>query len=229
MRIISKFRDYYDCIQRLGQDQSIVYLREKKVIEVEWPFPSCSGYYGPYDKHLARPRVIGFCGKIIPLVEMRADEESPPFLCWDAEATDAFMQAHMRAHEWQDYRRSRWSQRSNFREFFEECAQRERSFEYLFRDHHSPLFVAGGGTSKKYGKPKIVFNACLKDVQFYTQFDSYQAFQEIAMYMGGVLGTHGGHKTKYKGKPMSSEVSDRDLAAAKGFDKFSFRKEKESK
>ena len=44
--------------------------------------------------------------------------------------------------------------------------------------------------------------------------------------MGSVLGTHGGHKTKYKGELMSSEVSDRDLAVAKGFDKYSFRKSK---
>ena len=219
MRIISKFRDYYDCIQRMGQDRSIVYLREKKVVKTEWPFPRCPGYYAPYDKQLARLRVIGFCGKITPLVELRADKESPSFLCWDTKAMDAFMQAHLKAHEWRDYCKSRWSQRSNFRQFFEECTQRESSFEYLFRNHHSPLFVAGG-----YTKPRIVFNACLKDVQFYTRFDSYQAFQEIAMYMGGVLGTHGGHKTKYQGKRMSSVVSDRDLAAAKGFDKFSFRK-----
>jgi len=225
MRIISNFRDYYDPIQRLGQDRSIVYLREKKVIEMEWPFPGCSGYYGPYNKNLTQHRIIGFCGKITPLVELREDEESPPVLCWNAEATDAFMQAHLRAHEWRDYRKSRWSQRSNFREFFQECAQRESSFEYLFRDHHSPLFVTVERRGKIYTKPKIVFNACLKDVQFYTRYDSYQAFQEIAMYMG----THGGHKAKYKGEPMSSEVSDRDLAAAKGFDKFSFRKEKKSK
>lgn len=225
MRIISEFRDYYDCIQRMGQDQSIVYLREKKVIEMQWPFPGCSGYYGPWNSNLTQHCIIGFCGNITPLVELRADEESPPVLCWDTEATDAFMQAHMKAHEWRDYRKSRWSWRSNFRRFFEECARRKSSFEYLFRDHHSPLFVASGGNNK----PKIVFNACLKDVQFYTRYDSYQAFQELAMYMGGVLGTHGGHKTKYQGEPMSSEVSDRDLAAAKGFDKFSFRKEKKSK
>jgi len=226
MRIISKFHDYYDPIQRLGQDQTVVYLREKKAIEVGWPFPSCNSYWLSYRKCLTRVCVIGFCGKITPLVKLRADEESPYFMCWNIEDTDAFMRAHLKAHQWRNYHKSKWSERTAFLEFFEACAQRESNFEYLFRDHHSPLFVAGSQESKIRTTPQIVFNACLKDVQFYTRFDSYQAFQEIAMYMGGVLGTHGGHTTKYKGEPMSSEVSDRDLAAAKGFDKFSFRKEK---
>jgi hypothetical protein len=38
-----------------------------------------------------------------------------------------------------------------------------------------------------------------------------------------------GSKTKYKGKEIIPEISDKDMAAAKGFDKFSFRKEKGKK
>jgi len=226
MRIISKFHDYYDCIQRMGQDLTIVYLREEKVVE-DWPFPGNHGVYGNYygNKTLSLTHVIGFCGKITPLVKLRPTEESPYRLCWSLDDVDTFMAEHLKKHKWITYRKSRWSQRSHYMEFFTECVQKESSFEYLFRDNHSPLFVATVGERRK--KSQIVFNTSLRDVEFYTRFDSYQAFQEIAMYMGGVLGTHGGHKTKYKGEPMSSEVSDSDLAAAKGFDKFSFRKGKE--
>lgn len=240
MRIISDFHDYYDCIQRMGQDRSIVYLRRKKVVE-GWPFPSCNGFYSPVwiakpkrKTLLTRTRVIGFCGKIAPLIELFDDPETmtPVMRCWSLDDVDLFMKGRLNAKAWEAYRNpkgsSRWARdyidnhrRRYFQGFFEDCKQRENNYEHLFRDHHSPLFVATRGRNNQ-----IVFNASLKEVQFYTQFDNYRAFQEIAMYMGGILGTHGGHKTKYKGAPMSSEVSDRDLATAKGFDKHSFRSSK---
>lgn len=232
MRIISKFHDYYDCIQRLGQDRTVVYLRNPKVIK-GWPFPSCRGTYkDSWTNPLTKIRMIGFCGKIIPLVELFDEVDSDPIRCWSLGEVDAFMKARLNTKAWTAYWKSRWARgcaysrdRKSFKKFFDNCAQHENSYENLFRENHSPLFIA---TSRVFrtGKSEIVFNACLKDVEFYTRFDTYQAFQEIAMYMGGILGTHGGHKTKYKGKMMSSEVSDRDLAAAKGFDKYSFRKSK---
>lgn len=223
MRIISDFHDYYDCIQRWGQDRTIVYLRKQKDIKKEWPFPGCQGGHGgEWEKPLCRVRVIGFCGKIIPMLDLYAHSDAQPVHCWSIEDVDQFMHINLNKGELRAYKSNRWvrgyvssRRRSFFEKFFIACGYERDSYEYLFRDHHSPVFVAGRG--------RIVFNACLKEVEFYKQFDSYRAFQEIAIYMGGVLGTHGGHKTKYKGELMSSEVSDRDLAAAKGFDKHSFR------
>lgn len=222
MRIISDFHDYYDCIQRLGQDHTVIYLRRRKDIKA-WPFPGCSGSHGGvWKKPLCRVRIIGFCGKIVPLLELYTHFDFNPSYCWSIEDVDQFMHTNLNRGQLRAYKSNRWTRgyvsgrrRSFFDKFFIDCGYKRNSYEYLFCDHHSPLFVAGSG--------KIVFNASLKEVEFYKQFDSFQAFQEISIYMGGVLGTHGGHKTKYKGVPMSSEVSDRDLAAAKGFDKHSFR------
>lgn len=55
MRIISKFVDYYDCVRRMGEDRSILYLRNKE--EIESPFRGL-----PYGCH-----IVGFCGKIYPV------------------------------------------------------------------------------------------------------------------------------------------------------------------
>src|SRR5688572_9477288 len=54
MRIISNFKDYYDCIQSYGQDDDLVYLRktEEKIVAGS----ITQGYY------------IGFCGKIYPVL-----------------------------------------------------------------------------------------------------------------------------------------------------------------
>src|ERR1700722_11931406 len=62
MRIISNFKDYYDPVQKLGQDRDCVYLRQKKVVDKN----------KKYNKIRLRVRndivqihyIIGFCGKI---------------------------------------------------------------------------------------------------------------------------------------------------------------------
>lgn len=230
MRIISKFHDYYDCIQGLGQDQTVVYLRYKQEV-AGWPFPICVGEHAPrWNASLVTTRVVGFCGKIIPLIAIQPDTFSAPVLCWSIEDVDSFMKTALPNKGFTAYLKSKCTRsfvynrrRDYFKRFFDGCSRQEKNYEYLFRDYHSPLFVA---TSKPRVKGEIVFNDCLRDIEFYTRFDNYQAFQEISMYMGGVLGTHGGHKTKYKGSPMNSNVSDKDLAIAKGFDKHSFRSSK---
>lgn len=222
MRIISDFHDYYDCIQRMGQDQTVVYLRKRETLN-SWPFPTPRAVYSvTRNKPLMHHCVIGFCGKIVPMIELYAQEDAEPYRCWSIEDVDQFMQNNLDRGQLRAYRATRWMRGFNynrrrhfFEEFFVDSDRRRNNYEYLFRKHHVPIFVAS--------RKKIVLNACLRDIEFYTQVDNFRAFQEIAMYMGGVLGTHGGHKIKYKGKPMSSYVSDRDLAAAKGFDKHSFR------
>jgi hypothetical protein len=68
---------------------------------------------------------------------------------------------------------------------------------------------------------KILENPILKDFQFYRVFDAYTAFQELSMFLGGVLG--GAH-------PPMVEISNDDMARKKGFGhKYAFRKEPESK
>lgn len=229
MRIISNFHDYYDCIQQYGQDRTVVYLRKEKVIEGCWPFPRCNSWYGKHGD-LSTIRIIGFCGKIIPLIELTRVGERTPKMCWSLDDIDTFMKTELKGRAFDSYMKSKWHRgvfysqtRKGFQKFFSECRQRENAFEHLFRDHHSPLFVA---TYIRRNNSEIIFNTPLKKVEFYAIMDTYKAFQEISMYMGGVLGTHGGHKTKYQGKPMSSEVSDKDLIVAKGFDKHSFRNSK---
>lgn len=218
MRIISNFHDYYDCIQRLGQDQSVIYLRERKIVN-DWPFPKCYGKWNRNDGD-TRIRVVGFCGQVYPLIEFRYSNAWSR--CWNIDEVDDFIDQRLKKRELDSYYCNKWGSgyifgrhRKHFQKFFMSFT---KNYEYLFRDHHAPLFVA---TRKR--ESTIVFNDCLKNVDFVRKFDPYQAFQEIAMYLGGVLGSHGGRKTKYKGKPMSSEVSDCDLLVAKGFDKNSFR------
>lgn len=95
----------------------------------------------------------------------------------------------------------------------------------IFRQFNTPVFVYNVDFSKSFlnknayrisGEPKFIINPILKDYQFYKVFDAFQTFQEIQMYLGGVLG---------RGEKEIVEVEDKYRIAQHGFDKWSFRKE----
>jgi hypothetical protein len=65
----------------------------------------------------------------------------------------------------------------------------------------------------------VVNNPCLKNLQFFKVLNSFQAYQEIAMWVGGVL--------PQDSTPMI-ELDDKYKITEHGFDKFSFRKSPES-
>lgn len=64
---------------------------------------------------------------------------------------------------------------------------------------------------------QIILNPVLKEIEFYKKIDSFTAFQELSMFISGIMG----------GKsPCMIEISNDDKIAKHGFDKYSFRKEK---
>jgi len=97
---------------------------------------------------------------------------------------------------------------------------------HLFREFKTPVFVYSDDPHdsvlldrRRYRwAKKIILNPILNDFNFYSEFDSFQAFQEIQMFIGGVLGCN---------EKDIIEVADKYKIAQHGFDKFSFRKDKE--
>ena len=65
----------------------------------------------------------------------------------------------------------------------------------VFRELNSPIFVLNFGNwgYQRFSIPKIskefIVNPILKEYEFYKVFDSFMAFQEISMFLGGVLGS----------------------------------------
>lgn len=91
------------------------------------------------------------------------------------------------------------------------------SYEYLCETHvhfDCPIFLA-----KETGHEfQLLFNPKLDDYEFYRILDPYTAFQNISMFMSGVMGIK---------EKDTVEISDKDLKHMKGFDEKSFRKESE--
>ena len=239
MRIVSDFHDYYDMVQAAGQDQTLVYLRtrnETKLACNTFPFPIFGdvhpgGRYWHYRGVAVEQFVVGFCGKVHPILRLshRKSSEAKPdvALCYKLLDVDTFVERHFRHHEIEAYRSkpcrwrfphswSRGQRREKFAEFFDLFAARQSDFGNLFLANRCPVFVASTswGDGNRNRECKIVYNESLKELEFFRIVDTFTAFQEIQMYFGAMAQPN---------RPIPT-VSDKDMVSIKGFDKWSFRK-----
>jgi len=225
IRIIAKNHDYYDAIQRMGTDPTIIYLRK----EVEywlphgsWNFPNLP-YIHNYDS-IFRPfnvsnGVVGFCGEIHPFIEVNwtADNKPQYIHFYDFDTFDAWAKANLPPNRYKKWREMKPGKSRIFRnfcppviiDFFFVIPKKE--WDIYFEEH--PLFV----TYNTY-RPKICYNDELKKVEFFKVYDAVTAFQKLAMYMAN-------RAIHQKEMPL---IPDDLKISTHGFDKYSFRKEKKS-
>ncbi len=170
MRIISDHRDYYDCVMAQGMDLTCVWVRRLEEVEFqgrqrwrtpgvidgmgEWPFPKSPGsYWMKNDKIRMEQYMIGFCGKVHPVLEVSKSGLPESVFCRSLEDFDEFVEANFKKSEVDTYKLNknkswRWRRKgvgvfqNELREFFEECRQQEESFESIFVDNGCPVFVA---------------------------------------------------------------------------------------
>jgi hypothetical protein len=213
-------------VQGQGQDLSLLYLRQPKEIvlkgrETPFAFTTMLRHWGR--DIVAGCNVVGFCGRVVPVLSICDPTHwtAPSVLCYSLAEVDAFVEARFKRPVVERYyaakRRTYWSERwwytthKTLEAFFKECEAQQSQYEHLFRENHCPIFVY----RECHAGHIITDNGCLKDMQFYRLVDPYTAFQEIQMFLGGMASPE---------KPIP-EIDDKTLAAAKGFNKWSFRKE----
>lgn len=93
----------------------------------------------------------------------------------------------------------------------------------IFREYKTPVFIYDDDFNRisiekyfhKYNY-RFLINPILKDYEFYKIFDSFQAFQEIQMFLGGVISSN---------EKEIIEIDDKYKIIQHGFDNWSFRKE----
>jgi hypothetical protein len=216
----------------LGHDDSIVYVREPKEIEYD-------ARNKPYKDRRVDTVYIGFCGKIYPafVINVSQDEKTITSVCYTIEEVDKFVHTYMEKKDVELYetveKLTRWN-RYRFRydfsgNMFQPWSRKSMAvgleklkadapgytnFIKLFTEHNSPIFVVDPPANK------IHVNCLLKPWEFYKVFDSYTAFQEISMYVGGIL------LAPVNPVPIPDDETLRDI---KGFNKYSFRKEPKEK
>lgn len=203
----------------------------------KYPFLTFKNYHmnGKVSLNLAM-HVIGFCGKLYPAFAVDSERvwdnvtkeyKIQSKVCFTLEEIDQFVRENYRDKEYESFlmkkskrydRRNVWDlhqHRYIFEEFFNKFNEDAGKHGKFFEDNNCPIFVGEYDLRNNYmiEPSKITLNAQLKPFDFVRMFDPYQAFQEISMFMGNMAQPN---------KPIP-HVSDEDMAAAKGFDQWSFR------
>lgn len=222
MLIISNFKDYYDSAIGVGGiDKTLVYQRKiegqidntfkkhfKEFINY-WDCCTlpCERWWNTREDGLSdwKPFLIGFCGKLYPGYELEYSNrtiQNPngikvKKLVFDFEKTIEILKYTPHNYNYK-----------KIKEFFD---LKNKENLTIFRDFHTPVFSFYFNNSKEI---TFLKNPCLKDYEFYKFFNSFQAHQEIEMFMGGVLG---------KPKKEIIEISEKDKLVQHGMDKWSFK------
>jgi hypothetical protein len=243
MLIISKRKDYYDGVAgTVGVDKTIVYNRQ--IVEFdeidapvffqhkspyvkdrkENPFINLS-YHDINKEYLNQYQyygffIVGFCGKLYIGWKLYSEEPSynPDTKVLNTEFNYNFDQIK-KIVKIDGY----WGN-------IEENVNKIKNFNavQLFRDLKTPVFIYDGDYNRikieknyRRNNTKFIINPLLKDYEFYKMFNTFQAFQEIQMFLSGVLGS---------GEKEIIDVADKYKITQHGFDyKWSFRREPTSK
>lgn len=235
MRIISKFKDYYDSALAYGRDESLVYVREEELIPYVHPtdqkkhpetFARIEGvpYVGrdkpevnirpeyriPYDirNDVKRSATIAFCGKVYPWYAVKVKTPEGQLNYDNGIWIDSF---DKRFDEYVTLSRN-WRQMSaNEREWesWAEWFAENSGYEDARLNLHfnSPIVIYQGSS--------WLINAQLTNFNFQRIVDPYTAFQELSMFVGGVLGSNAA---------LPEIQTDKQKVLSHGFDpKYGFR------
>lgn len=210
MLIVSKFHDYYDVGMKLGVDKTVVY--DRKTLAIKDNFLSLvrhseSGWTGA---------VLAFCGKFYPFIYHTQRGVGIDRIIWTLPEALAILPRSKWSFSWDD---DRLDTDNGIKKFFE---RKYPELEKVFHDHKCPVFGFTPPPTRVYSWRNegpyraLTLNPSLKDLEFYKVKDPITAFQDIYMFISGVIGT-----TPKPTKP----IDDKIMAASKGHDgKYSFKK-----
>ncbi len=219
MLIISKFRDYYDASVGYGIDKTIVYERDTRIVKSK-DF-SIDNHLGGNNYFLRRSnlnddsvnnewKIIGFCGKTyVALIQTKKDVNGQQQIIdcyYGQEALARVYEKDIKRYWWYDVNKET-------AEFIDKWHDRECTS--FFIDNNTPVFYVQPLTNYQAKYIDVTINPCLAEFKFFRVFDSFSAFQEIQMFISGVLGT---------GSPKTLEISNTEKIKQYGYDpKWSFR------
>lgn len=243
MYIISKKKDYYDGVAgTMGIDKTIVYNRE--IIETdnkkkfpnfmtppkgtwrklrEYPFTSLHYYSFKNDNNTKYTNfgyfIVGFCGKLYVGWKLYTPIKNNNDLGRGFETTITYDVEFMN-----EILEPRGFNMDNSVIDDVKHIQNHNAID-VFRKYNTPLFIYDSdfertsiSRSSHTKKEMFIVNPNLSDYEFYKVFDSFQAFQELSMFISGVLGNK---------ENDVIQISDKNKIEQHGFDyKWSFRKEK---
>ena len=240
MRIISKFKDYYDSALSYGHDESVVFERVESTVHLnlntddnsEYKFmvpPLERGHYGNRSRKYEfefNPFTVAFCGKVYPAIDIRWRKANYTYPEWtsshfyDAESYLEQLRKYQIELNGNRNKRYYWDKNPKDSPLFEEAVRNYFATSgsdhiAFFAEQRRPIAVCKYVEGGTYRVNDVVFNPCLSDYSFYRVFNAPIAFQELDMFISGVMA--------HDGNPME-DISDEKMRDKKGFDNMSFKK-----
>lgn len=219
------------------RNQSIRPINEKwgTIFSNSWNrFPSLGSM-----EYTIEPGVVLFCGKQSPYIRLIYNKDdirtsAQTVHAYGINDVDEFVDKYCAKYTLDSYygtnetgtnkiyKRSRaynkrQKNREKFERFFNEIPFKVADVNEFHYIEKAPAIFIGEDRIKAIegeGSKVIIINPRLADVGFYKIVDAFTAFQEISMFLGGVLGV---------GAPKMVAVSDEVRAHKHGMDKTSFR------
>ena len=239
MRIFSKFTDYYDGSQRFGFDETCLYQRtmrddltkseidQVKKVLTDIDFQNLdlhTRYYSGETSFNFDDFVILFCGKLYRGITTQRlsyglETSLQKFFCYNEKQVESFLRKSVPAKEFDRYLTGKTNlrirtlafTRNGIDIFFEKNGQEFQQIIDLQQELKIPVIMFKGDY---WRTPKVIYNPILRELEFNKLVDSFQAFQELQMFISGVLGGR---------SPAMVEISDEIRAEKHGMDKTSFR------
>lgn len=233
MLINSDFKDYYDLMQKHGVDKQTVYNRRRQEFLHGDKCPPLESLlkelhdlraWAYRESWLSWPMfLIGFCGELHLGFNLHYyDNYKTRDACvYSLESFEDFLKDTDRRLLEKFTKPVKTRKRFFGKDRIEfERGDVERAFSHfakpspeMFQKLSAPVFYVTQDAGWKI--PNRVINPCLKKVEFQKVKPPQVAYQELSMFISGVLG----QPTR-----PTVEIGDVDMAAKKGFDKWSFRK-----
>lgn len=244
MRIIAKFNDYLDGCQSLGQDKSILWNRQQS--EFPWrgsAFESVghalqfSGGFSPKMKGVSltfSKSCVYFAAKAYPFIRVsfsvypNSQTYTPPMAPQHFYAADALSdyleQVHGMFLDDIAYHRHDYSHlgkgKKAVRNWFTETGHVSQTLHSeILKARLACVLAPWSPADSGQSQSVCLIEPALKDIQFYRALPAAQAYQEMAMFLGGVLPAQ---------SVMPILISDKDRVLQHGFNKYSFRKPKQA-
>jgi len=251
MLIVSKFQDYYDAAIAHGVDKKVVYNRKTEELgrdkflvgfghsdrdKIMEAFLRLSSQQesrwtkrkpGDWEWEIGGA-VVGFCGKLYPAVwveyHLFSDQPGVTEYFWTQEtALDALAKLHGKgvlpaltdsllwSRRW--FLQRDFLKKATYDVFFKE--ETWKPLLVFFEKNKTPIFKCTSVTDMTSAAiAKLSINPSLKETGFGRVLEAHAAFQEISMFLPALA-------------PVEKmvKIEDKYLAASKGFNKASFRRE----
>ncbi len=205
MKIISKFKDYYDGGAMYGIDTERVYVRTTEVIE-EHGLSKSNDF-----------KIIGFCGELFLFVDWTTVSNCDPkqYILWGEDTLKYEFTSTYTPYIGEILKKKK--KKETYRRWLKEAYDKLKNNKEvlaLFLKYKTPIFFLGY-SNQKY---TLILNPKLKDYNFAKNYGTVEAFQKIEQFISNEL-----VEDKQGDTPVGgNEV----LGRSKGFDEYSFRNAK---